>query len=391
VNATLGDNHTVMKHVLAILVVVAANASAQSPPAGLWQELQAKRAALTAYHQEFEVNQIAVLPDGTRNNKRVEVVDVAGRQWREVRGRGTAARIRLFDGQGQFDVGDTEFIRVRRNAKDLDPVPSAYDFDRLDLSKLVELERRPCGFDVDDHPCVVFEMGVKPWVDQISSGVVRAQAGIGRLMFDTQTGLLVHRSTAQMVSQPGATYRRDVTYRLTRMRRGDVPTAALFSLPRDAREVKKFTSWDAKRMRNQLAGKPAPELNLTTLDGKPVSLEALKGKIVVLDFWATWCPPCRVDGPALDKLHAKFGNQLAIIGLSMGEDRGVVEKFLKQYPHRFPIALSAENELPRHYDVAVLPTYVIIDAHGNVDTAIEGDRGLSSVRSRLKQAGLDVD
>ena len=63
---------------------------------------------------------------------------------------------------------------------------------------------------------------------------------------------------------------------------------------------------------------------------------------------------------ALDRLHARYGAQLAIIGLSVGEDRAVVEKYLKERPHKFPIALTAENDLPRHYDVAALPTYVIL-------------------------------
>ena len=80
-----------------------------------------------------------------------------------------------------------------------------------------------------------------------------------------------------------------------------------------------------------------------------------------------------------------------IIGLSVGEDRAVVEKFLKEHPHKFPIALTAENDLPRHYEVAALPTYVIIDAEGNLDTAVEGDRGFDGLRARLKKAGLDVD
>jgi len=113
----------------------------------------------------------------------------------------------------------------------------------------------------------------------------------------------------------------------------------------------------SKRMNSALAGKPAPELSVTTLDGKTVTLESLKGKTVLLDFWATWCPPCRVDTPVLDKLHEKYGSQLAIVGLSIGEPRDVVEKFLKKNPHGFPIAVTSENELARPCLVEALPTY----------------------------------
>ena len=230
-----------MKRALFLLLLIAPNAAAQSPASGAWQALQAKRAALTAYHQEFEVNQVFVLPYDKRTQKRIEVVDGASRRWRQVSGRGTAARIRLFDGQGHFDIADTEFIRLRRAAKDSDPAPNAYDFDRFDFSKLVEVERKPCGFERDDHLCVVFDVPMKSWVNQTAAGVTRAPAGVARLAFDIQTGLLIGRSTSQVINQPRSSYRSDVSYRLARMGYGDVPKADLFSLSPNAREVKKFT------------------------------------------------------------------------------------------------------------------------------------------------------
>jgi thiol-disulfide isomerase/thioredoxin len=73
---------------------------------------------------------------------------------------------------------------------------------------------------------------------------------------------------------------------------------------------------------------PAPELAVTDLKGVLVTLSAFKGKTVVLDFWTTWCPPCRADGPALERLYKKYGEkELVIVGISVSEDRTVVEKF----------------------------------------------------------------
>ena len=299
------DNPDAMTRALLFLMLAAANASAQSPARDVWQELQAKRAALTAYHQEFEINEIYVLSGDKRTHTRVEVVDGAGRLWRQVSGRGTAARVRLFDGQGHFDIADTEFIRLRRGAKDPDPAPNAYNFETFDFSKLIEVERRPCGFERNDRTCIVFDVPLQAWFHQTLEGVTRAQTGAGRLAFDAETGLLVGRTTSQVINQPRSSYRLDLTYQLARFGYGEARKAEVFSLPPNLREVKKFAPWDAKRMKNQLAGKPAPELNVTTLDGTSVSLDSLKGKTILLDFWATWCPPCRVDGPALDKLHAK--------------------------------------------------------------------------------------
>src|SRR6202035_4612386 len=103
---------------------------------------------------------------------------------------------------------------------------------------------------------------------------------------------------------------------------------SLFSLPSDLREVKELSRWNAARIKKQLAGKAAPELAVNDMEGRPVSLAAYKGKTVLLDFWTTWCPPCRADAPSLDKLYAKYGGQdLMIVGISLSEERAIVENY----------------------------------------------------------------
>jgi len=173
---------------------------------------------------------------------------------------------------------------------------------------------------------------------------------------------------------------------------GNPPARALLELPAAGREVKTFTAWDAKKMKKDLTGEEAPALEATDMAGKLVSLSAFKGKTVLLDFWTTWCPPCRADGPALDKLYKKYGgNDLAIIGVSVSEDRKVVEKFLKEHPHPFPIVLTTENEMPRPYQVGAFPTYIIINKDGTFANAVEGDQGFADLRGLLKKAGLELE
>jgi len=131
---------------------------------------------------------------------------------------------------------------------------------------------------------------------------------------------------------------------------------------------------------------------LNNLKGTPVSLSGLKGKTVLLDFWTTWCPPCRADGPALEKLYTKYGDKdLMVIGISVSEEREIVEKFLKEHPHTYPIVLTSENEMPRAYQIAVFPTYIVIDRDGTVTTAVEGDKGFGDLRKLLKKAGLEAE
>jgi thiol-disulfide isomerase/thioredoxin len=379
--------------VMAVSVVLsAANAAAQSPALTAWNALQAKRAAVGAYRQEFDVNITYVRLRDRQGRRQQHVIDANGARWRETIGRGSSARVSLFDGQTQFQLDGDEFIRMQRKFKGDPAAPQPYDFGNFELSKVVEVERRPCGFSTNDRVCVVFDVPVKQSMSQsLSAGVVTVRPGLARLVFDTETGLVVTRTTSQPVTVSRDSYRFDVVFGLKSVSYGREPQADLFAVPANLREVKKFTPWTTKRMNSTLSGQPAPELSLSTLDGKPISLESLKGKTVLLDFWATWCPPCRVDGPALDKLYKRYGSQLAIVGISVGEDRATVEAFLKQYPHSFPMALSSENELSRHYDVESLPTYIIVDADGNFEMAVAGDKGFDGLRSRLKKAGLDVD
>ncbi len=80
-----------------------------------------------------------------------------------------------------------------------------------------------------------------------------------------------------------------------------------------------------------------------------------------------------------------------VIGISVDEGRDVVEPFLKQHPHSYPVVLSSENELPRAYRVGVLPTYVVINKEGSITAAVEGDKGFEGLRRLLKKSGLETD
>ena len=217
--------------------------------------------------------------------------------------------------------------------------------------------------------------------------------GSERVIFDLDNGLVLSLRMMQTIDNQRGGYQSDITYKLLRMRYGGPEDVSLFKLPSaDMREVKELSRWNASRIKKRLAGNPAPDLQATDMHGKPVSLAAFKGKTVLLDFWTTWCPPCRADAPALDKLYSKYGGRdLMIVGFSVSEDRPIVEKFLKEHPHEFPIVLTSENEMPRAYQIGVFPTYIVIDSDGKLTSAVEGDQGFSDLRKLLKKAGLDVD
>jgi thiol-disulfide isomerase/thioredoxin len=159
-----------------------------------------------------------------------------------------------------------------------------------------------------------------------------------------------------------------------------------------SQEVNDLTQWNEDRFKKELASKPAPGLQATDNHGARVSLAELKGKTVLLDFWTTWCPPGQSDASSIEKLNQKFGSKnLAVIGVSVNEDRATVENYLKKHPHSYPVVLSSENRLSPPYLIEVFPTYLIISPEGTLVTAEEGDKGFAKLRKDLEKAGMNIE
>lgn len=115
------------------------------------------------------------------------------------------------------------------------------------------------------------------------------------------------------------------------------------------------------------AGKPMPEIGLKTLDGKNVTAKALKGKVVVLDFWATWCGPCKVELPILQKLYKKYGKDgLVIIGINIDNEPDKLKGFLSKLGVTFPIAHDKGKEVTKRYEPEKMPSSFIIGRDGVV-------------------------
>lgn len=385
-------------HRFAIFLLLPAFAWAdESPASRLWSDLRTKREALPGLHQEFDVSHTFKTGSGkTQSSKRQVVLDLSRNRWRERSVSGSGTMVRIFDGADSlfYEEDGTEFVRVKRREKDKDaPIPQPYSVANA-LWERATVEQRPCGYAKNDRTCALIKVPLKPYVRSSSpTNRIRMIEGVTMLLADTQNGIVVSARTVTLMENSTSQYQSDTTFSLTRATMSNAPDEQAFKLPNETmKEVKELSDWDASRIKKQLAGKPAPELSVTDLKGKPVVLSELKGKTVLLDFWTTWCPPCRADAPALDKLQAKYGNKdLAIVGISVSEDRAIVEKFLSEHPHDFPVVLTSENEMPKAYQIGVFPTYIVIDPEGKLASAAEGDKGFGELRKMLKKAGLDVD
>ena len=112
---------------------------------------------------------------------------------------------------------------------------------------------------------------------------------------------------------------------------------------------------------------PAPAFKLDSMAGKAVALEQYKGQVVMINFWASWCGPCRTEMPILEKLHAKYKAMgFTMIGVNVEPDSQLAVNWLKSTPVTFPILFDTKSEVSKLYQVQGMPSTVIIDRKGNM-------------------------
>jgi thiol-disulfide isomerase/thioredoxin len=137
-------------------------------------------------------------------------------------------------------------------------------------------------------------------------------------------------------------------------------------------------------------GKPAPEIDLPTLEGGRVKLSALRGHPVVVSFWGTWCPPCKEEFPELVAAHRKYREAgLEVLAVNQRDQElrtSDVEAFVKDYGVEFTVALDPRGKSRRSYRLIALPTTVFIDAAGIIQrlnsgplSRLELTRGLATI------------
>ena len=125
-----------------------------------------------------------------------------------------------------------------------------------------------------------------------------------------------------------------------------------------------------------LVGKTAPSFTLKDVQGQIVSLEQFRGQVVVLNFWATWCPPCREEMPSMEKLYHDYRDKgLVLLAVNVEENgQQAVSQFLQRTPYSFPILFDDSGDVQRAYGVYRFPESFIIDRNGVVVEKIIGGR-----------------
>jgi len=113
--------------------------------------------------------------------------------------------------------------------------------------------------------------------------------------------------------------------------------------------------------------KAAPNIVLQSADGQTVQLATYKGKVVLVDFWASWCPPCKTSFPALDSLYREYQPRgLEVLAVNLDERRRDAERFLGDHPHRLTVLFDPKGASPVAFGVKGMPSSFLIDKAGNI-------------------------
>lgn len=133
-------------------------------------------------------------------------------------------------------------------------------------------------------------------------------------------------------------------------------------------------------------GDVAPDFTRADLGGREVQLSRHRGKLVLLNFWASWCPPCREEMPVLSRWqNALQAAGLQIIGVSMDDDRSEVKRFLAKYPVSYPIVMGDARFAEQFGGVLGLPLTYLIDAQGRVVARYQGEADLAKMEAKVKE------
>ncbi len=156
--------------------------------------------------------------------------------------------------------------------------------------------------------------------------------------------------------------------------------------PQDAKDL---AAMHEKTSAQSLENSAAPNFTLQTLDGSSVSLSDLKGQVVVLDFWATWCPPCVKSLPQLGQLHQELsGKGVKVFAVNLKEDNEKVNSFLKSKEIQVPVLLDKEGEVAEKYNVRAIPETVVIGKDGHVKKVFIGtdEKTHEQIRQQIESA-----
>jgi thiol-disulfide isomerase/thioredoxin len=136
-------------------------------------------------------------------------------------------------------------------------------------------------------------------------------------------------------------------------------------------------------------GQPAPRFHAKTLTGDTYTNQSVKGKVVLLQFWTTWCPYCRKEQGLVDSIDHEFADKgLVVLAINVAESKKKVKQYLQESPRSCRIVLTEDTNLAAMYQANAYPIYVVIDRDGNIAAEQRGSGGERALRQMLRKAGV---
>jgi peroxiredoxin len=136
-----------------------------------------------------------------------------------------------------------------------------------------------------------------------------------------------------------------------------------------------------------LAGAPAQSFPVKRVDGAADGLDRYRGTVVVLNLWATWCPPCREEMPALERLYREYHERgLVVLGVDQGEAPRVAARYARDHGVTYPILIDEDQQYGRAYAAVGLPTTIVIGRDGRIVKGIDGELTLAQMREAVAPA-----
>jgi len=237
-------------------------------------------------------------------------------------------------------------------------------------------------------PCLVFKT--------IGPGVIEGDQpteGPRTLYFDPVSGLVLKSEMTVYLQRNGVDYEQNVSFSLTDFElNGEVDDDRFaFTAPTGTRIV---DSLDRLTNPDAMTNQKAPDITLTDLDGNSFQLWDLRGQPVFIDFWATWCPPCKMEMPHIEKLFHELGRddgntvgRITIIAAS-SEDPATIRKFLRRTPYSFRIVTVNDQQAHTMFNTTSIPAGFVIDAKGVIRAHMVGAQTEKQLRAAFAKVGV---
>ena len=370
----------------------------------LLRQTEATYNSLTSFH--FAAKEVTETRSGGAQRRTsahyVTALDAKGRSRVEIRDESRNG-LAVFDGENNWFYLPRVNQYTRQSSGSMPGSPSAPRiFDGVNFTRHVQryptryqaLSRNLVSATIVRHEALDGETRAGTYAVVEAQYKLPAGAPVGqskRTFWIDEKGFLIAREISRATAKPPGLEHsveiiQTVSFATARANEELPDSLFVFVPPEDAEQVPTFNR--LARRSATFVGEAAQDFSLQDLKGRTFRLRDLRGKIVLLDFWASWCGPCRIDLPHIEALHDEYTrDELVVLGVN-GESETPARSFMEQQGYSFPSLVDRGDEVSRLYGAALLPTIVIVDEEGKIAAYLVGLQSENDLRLALAKAGL---